>query len=207
MGRKALELTGKKFGRLMVIERSHKGKHGEINWLCLCDCGNHTKVRAANLINETTKSCGCYHKEKVSTHNMTGVPTFKSWESMKQRCTNQNSPDYFKYGGRGITICDRWLNSFDSFYEDMGLRPKGTTLDRIDNDGNYEPDNCRWATAIEQLSNRRNTARYMFGDSLKTARELSEISGMKIKTIRDRLYAGWSVEKAMFTPNRKAKLN
>lgn len=203
--RKTLDLSGKEFGRLKVIERSHLGKHGEIYWLCICRCGSYKKVRAYNLTSGLTKSCGCYHKEKVTIHNMTNSKTFNSWSSMKNRCNNPNSPDYFKYGERGIKICDKWLNNFNNFLSDMGERPKGTTLDREDNEGDYEPENCRWATTEQQLSNRRNTVRIDYRGSSKTIRELSDISGMKQKIIRDRLYAGWPVEKALFTPNRKAK--
>lgn len=200
-----LDLTGKKFGRWNVISLSHQNQKGLPYWKCVCDCGVKRVVRGVSLTCGESKSCGCYHKERVSTHNMTGLPTFKSWDSMKQRCTNANSPDYPKYGGRGITVCDRWLNSFDNFLEDMGQRPKSRTLDRKDNNGNYEPDNCRWATVAEQLSNRRNTVKTLYNDTMYTIRELSEISGLKEKIIRDRLYADWPIEKIMVTPSRKCK--
>jgi len=196
-------LIGKRFGRWLVEGLSHQDSNGLPYWHCICDCGARKAVRAASLLSGRSTSCGCYHKEKVSIHNMTGVPTFISWSSMKNRCTNQNSPDYYRYGGIGIKICDRWMNSFDNFLADMGERPKGLTLDRIDNEGDYTPENCRWATTIEQLSNRRNTVKIDYNGKKLTLRELSEISGMKIRVIRDRINAGWPTEKALFTKNRK----
>ena len=204
---KRKDLTGKIFGRWKVINFSHTNERHQAYWQCICDCGNAKAVKAASLVGGVSVSCGCYHKDRVTIHGMTKTITFKSWESMKQRCTNPNSPDYHKYGGRGIKVCDRWLNSFDSFLEDMGERPKARTLDRIDNEGNYEKSNCRWATTKDQLLNRRNTVKIEYIGSLKTIKELSEISGFKEKLIRDRLYAGWPIDKVISTPNRKAKLN
>lgn len=199
-----LELTGMVFGRLTVVgQAQEKGTRGEVNWHCQCSCGNRIVARAANLRRGSTQSCGCFHREQVSTHGMTGLPTFKSWESMKQRCTNPNSPDYSNYGGRGISVCERWRNSFDAFLSDMGDRPKGKTLSRIDNDGNYEPSNCTWATVLEQQRNTRVTRKALWDGRLCTIYELAEISGIAPKIIGDRLYAGWSVEKTMTTPSRK----
>ena len=137
---------------------------------------------------------------------MTGLPTFKSWESMKQRCTNPKAPDYDRYGGRGITICKRWLNSFDNFLEDMGQRPKGTTLDRKENENGYSKANCRWATPKEQLRNRRNTIKIELDGKLQSISEISENSGVSEKLIRDRFYAGWEIQRILKTPNRKRKL-
>lgn len=200
-----LDLTGKKFGRWTVLSFSHKDKTGAIHWHCLCECGKNRSVRTQSLMRGESTSCGCYHKEKVTTHNMTGLPTFKSWESMKQRCTNENSPDYHRYGERGIKICDRWINSFDAFLADMGIRPLGTSLERIDSDGNYEPLNCKWATSSEQNRNKRVTKRYLWDGEMRCFSELAEISGLKPAIISNRLNSGWSIEKTMSTPNRKEK--
>lgn len=200
-----LELSNKRFGRLVVVDRSHKGKRGEIFWLCQCDCGNTKTVRANQLTRGITKSCGCLHREAVTHHGMTGLPTFKSWESMKQRCLNPNAPDYAAYGGRGIQVCERWVNSFDTFLADIGNRPAGTTLDRIDPNGNYEPSNCRWADHKTQNSNKRITKRYAFNGKEMTTAEISEATGVQQRLIVDRLRAGWSLEEALSKPNRKAK--
>ena len=162
---KLIDLTGHQYGRLTVIRRAgHRGK--KVIWLCSCKCGGEARPTSANLRNGTTKSCGCLQIEtaaaaarKRSTvhgHNPTGKasPTYNSWHSMRARCTRASHKSYPNYGGRGITVCDRW-REFANFLSDMGERPDGMTLDRIDNDGNYEPLNCRWATASQQQQNKR----------------------------------------------------
>ena len=201
----SLDLVGSRFGRLVVLEKSqNKSKWGEIFWLCKCDCGNTKTVRANQLTRGVTKSCGCLQREAVTHHGMTKTPTFKSWESMKQRCLNQNSPDYSNYGGRGIQVCERWVSSFDTFLADMGDRPAGTTLDRIDPNGNYEPSNCRWASGKTQNNNQRATKRYLFNGKELTASEISELTGVQQRLIVDRMRAGWKIEDAVNKPNRKS---
>jgi len=153
-----INFTNKRFGKLIAIEPTDKRKRKYIVWKCKCDCGNFTEVASGDL--NKTKSCGCLLKEpKIFIHGHTcngkSSPTFKSWESMKQRCFNSKNHKYPIYGGRGIKVCDRWKDSFKNFLDDMGERPKGKTLDRINPDGNYEPLNCRWATNLEQRHNRR----------------------------------------------------
>ena len=166
MGKK-LNLTNKKFGRLTAIENTGKrGSNNRFIWLCKCECGKYKEVNSKDLLRKHTKSCGCLNNEKrtqtgksTKTHGHTcdrkQTLTYNSWMSMKYRCLNPKQKGYEYWGGRGITICERWMK-FENFLEDMGERPEGMTLDRIDNDGNYEHSNCKWSTLKEQNNNRRN---------------------------------------------------
>lgn len=152
-------MVGKKYNRLIVIKESDRSLTDKIRWLCKCDCGNYTIVQGSNLRSGHVKSCGCLSKESTAirstTHGMYGSPTHKAWIGMKARCNNPNIKHFKHYGGRGIKVCKQW-NKFESFYKDMGEKPEGLTLERIDTNGNYEPSNCKWATWKEQERNRTN---------------------------------------------------
>ena len=141
-----IDLAGKRFGKLTVLEEYGRDKSGQILWRCLCDCGQYTTVLRGNLRSGITKSCGCFAREQAkiahTTHGMKGTPVYRTWTSMNNRCTNINDEHYKYYGERGITVCKRWKNSFVLFLEDMGDRPKGKTIERINNDLGYFKENC-----------------------------------------------------------------
>jgi hypothetical protein len=158
---KLIDLTNQRFGRLTVIERDGYA-HKQSTWRCVCDCGNEKVTKSQNLRKGLTESCGCLHKERAAEAGQLtvkhghgyGTGTYKSWQGMWQRCTNENDVGYENYGAKGVMVCERW-REFEAFLEDMGERPKGLTLDRINPFGNYEPSNCRWADWFVQNNNKR----------------------------------------------------
>lgn len=202
----AKDLTGIRKGRLVAIRVAYKKNHRNV-WECQCDCGNKAYVDDGNFCFGTTVSCGCVKKENFEKvqqnhikHNQTKTETYKSWLAMKSRCYNVNNPRYNCYGDRNIKVCDRWLHSFENFLEDMGERPKGSSLDRIDVNGDYTPNNCRWATSFQQGNNRRNTKYLDFDGERKSLSEWSKLLGIKRNTLYSRLSSGWSIEKTLNTP-------
>lgn len=144
---------GKRFGALLVVIDCETTKPRYVT--VRCDCGVEKRLRLSNLVRGYTHSCGCRKGDGNITHGMTKSPEWRSWDSMKQRCFNPNATKYFNYGGRGITVCERWVDSSQNFFDDMGRRPAGYTLDRKDVNGNYEPENCKWSDSSEQNSNMR----------------------------------------------------
>lgn len=189
------DLTGVRCNRLVVIRYNGNGR-----WVCRCDCGNETRVRTYYLVRGKVTSCGCLNTK----HGMFNTTEYKTWANMLDRCYNTNCRHYKNYGGRGITVCDRWRD-FKSFYEDMGDRPgKGYSLDRIDNSRGYEKSNCRWTTIDYQANNRRGNHMVTFNDETHTLSEWSRIVNIEFHVLFNRLSnMGWSVEKSFTTPVRK----
>lgn len=196
-----LNLTGQMFGRWTVGEGpTEANARGEIFWPCTCSCGTKRLVKAGSLTSGKSKSCGCYHKEQVTLHGQTGTKTFKSWDSMLQRCLNPNAPDYRRYGGRGIRVDPRWVASYDAFVSDMGQRPEGSSLDRVDVNGNYGPENCRWSTRSGQQRNKRNTPMLEWNGATLSWADWADRTGIPSKHIGWRLSKGWTVERTLTTP-------
>lgn len=198
-----IDLTGSRFGRLVTL-RYVGGRR--MSWACACDCGKNSHVPGANLRKGKTSSCGCLKAQKLAAglhtlHGIYGTRAAKSWMAMIQRCTNPNDTSYARYGGAGITVCDRW-RSLATFVADMGQPPEGMTLDRWpDQKGNYEPDNCRWATPRQQAENRSTTNIIVFRGREYTTRQLSEETGVPYERLRRRLFRdGMDIERAVAEP-------
>lgn len=158
---KLIDLTGKRFTKLTVIERVKNDEWGNVRWLCKCKCGNFRTARGAYLRGGFVRSCGCLGRGGPQIHGMCDTSEYRAWDNAKSRCYNPKNSMYKYYGGRGIRMCDRWLHSFENFYTDMGRRPgPGYSIERSDNDSDYTPDNCVWATAKEQAGNTRRNRRF-----------------------------------------------
>jgi len=198
------DITGQKFGRLLTISPAYS-KNDRWYWNFLCDCGNKTTKNGKDVRAGHTKSCGCQRlNPDIKTHGMTKSPTYKSWCKIKERCNNPKVINYPRYGGRGITVCDRWVNSFENFYADMGERPANTSIDRIDNSGNYEPFNCRWASLKTQANNARSNRIIEYHGESHTLSEWCDIKGINYNTFCGRFFRGWSIERAFTQPVRKS---
>lgn len=197
-------LLGVRFGRLVVECLGKLDGRNRYVW-CRCDCGNRKEIAVASLRRGKSNSCGCLNSELASerrrTHGQSKGATYHTWIGMKQRCYAPTNPAYAHYGARGITVCERWLLSYETFVEDMGLRPSGCSLDRIDNDGPYSPENCRWATAKAQALNRRSNQRYDLNGQRLTIREIADVTGIPYQRLRSRLVdLRWTVERAVTQP-------
>ena len=197
-----IDLTGQRFGRLVVVSRA-ESKNQRTMWNCVCDCGKKVVVGSKDIRNGKTKSCGCYHKDNYAQpprmigrknpsykHGGTGTKLYWIWSSMVQRCTNENDKRFQMYGARGITVCDEWLNGFGAFCEwaMMNGYSEGLSIDRIDNDGNYCPENCRWTDSVVQSNNRRNNIMITRNNETHTLSEWARIKKLPYKTILERYY-------------------
>lgn len=198
-------LTGQRFGRLVVVERKAHSTRRSAHWATRCDCGTETIVRGSHLTMGKIVSCGCHRRERtiaVSTvHGMSKSSEFNIWMKIKGRCCNKSNRAYQDYGGRGVRVCDAWLDSFEAFLSDMGPRPSPKhSIDRIDNAGNYEPSNCRWSTAKEQARNRRSNWKIDYDGESHFITDLAARSVVSTRAFVSRIKAGWPVHNALVTP-------
>jgi hypothetical protein len=206
---KKSNLSGLVFGRLKVLEQTDlRSKDGSIKWLCSCSCGTICTVPSVNLVRGNTSSCGCLQKELagqngkkfLTTHAQSYSPVYPIWAMMVQRCTNPKNVNFHKYGGRGITVCDKWL-TFEGFYADMGDRPtENHSIERIKNNGNYEPSNCKWATVQEQANNTRRNKIITYKGETNTIAMMARKYNLRYGQLYHRLRQGWSVDKSIETP-------
>ncbi len=197
LSRWAKDERGKIYGRWTVIEFARSDSRG-IHWVCRCECGTIASVWGADLRHGSSRSCGCGRNRS---HGMHESQEYATWEAMKQRCYNKNHNAYRYYGGRGIVICKRWLQSFINFFDDMGPKPfPSASIDRLDNDGPYSPKNCRWATNLEQGQNTSKTRMLTYNGETLCLREWARRIGIAHGTLHQRLKRGWSLEKSLATP-------
>lgn len=196
-----------RFGRLLVV-----GQVDDVTFLATCDCGNSIICLGRNLRSTSVSSCGCLRKEMLRLgpiaarkHGMHLSRTYCSWQHIKRRCNNRAAREYPHYGGRGIAVCSRWMNSFENFLEDMGEVPPDMSIDRINNDGNYEPSNCRWATPRQQALNKRSNCVLTFKGKTMTVTEWADKLGMIAHSLQNRIGRGWSTERALTTPVNQKK--
>lgn len=208
-----IDLTGQRFGRLVVIERIKNDEKGYVQWLCQCDCGNKIKVFSNNLRKGNTKSCGCLRKDKAkeifTKHKKCNSRLYVVWRDMKRRCTNPHSKDFINYGARGIKVCKDWENfkifeewAIKNGYDEKAQKGK-CTLDRINNNGNYQPNNCRWVTAKEQANNRKSNHYITINNKTHTIAQWAEIYQIKPYIITNRIRRNWNEIDAVITPLKK----
>ncbi len=207
-----IDLTGQRFGKLVVQQCVRSESRYRLIWGCICDCGNSKEVYASLLRNGKTQSCGCLRKEQATlfsqghrvnvTHGMSKTKVFSIWKAMNLRCYNPNNSSYKEYGGRGITVCDRWRGKegLEAFLIDMGHPPTDKhSLDRIITDGNYDPSNCRWATSKQQARNRRDNRILEYAGNKMCVADWADLLNVNHEIIRGRIKLGWSAERIFQT--------
>lgn len=205
----AKQMQGRTYGRLTVIGLDRTlDSRSKVRTLIrvLCSCGTIKVVDPHSVIRGRSSSCGCLNaqlsSERRRSHGMTGTPTHRIWVGMVRRCYDHQATSYQRYGAKGVRVCDRWRNSFENFLSDMGERPGGMTLDRIDNSRGYEPGNCRWATVAEQARNRTDNHSLTFNGRTMVMTDWAKEIGISVFTLAGRLRSGWPVDRALTTPVR-----
>lgn len=177
---KLINLVGQRFGRWVVVAEDGRASDGKAAWLCICECGKRRTVSGGSLRRGLSKSCGCLnleHLKERAIHGLAETPTYSIWLGIRQRCMNPKSRSWIKYGGRGITLCERWMD-YLNFLKDMGPRPHGMSIERVDNGGNYDPNNCVWATSKTQSYNKRNTRKIPLNGRFVTLDAYMDATGM-----------------------------
>jgi len=197
-----VDLTNKVFGRLTVISRA-ENKGIATAWHCKCECGSDVITTGGRLGNGSTKSCGCLQKElassRVASHRLSRTREHKIWGGMRNRCNNPKNGSYYRYGGRGITVCAEW-DSFEQFLEDMGHAPDGTSIERINNNEGYSKSNCKWAGTKEQGKNKRNAVMLEYKGEKASLATFAEKYGIPVKRLSARLIQGWTIDDAITIP-------
>lgn len=199
---KIADMTGQRFGRLVVLNRTETQSKGHTAyWNCRCDCGKEKLVSSTALKGGYTKSCGCLKRELLSNSRSHDKRLYQVWQDMKQRCSNPNNKYYHRYGARGISVCAEWLESYDDFYTWAVAHDyaRGLQIDRINNDGNYTPDNCRWATPKENTGNRSVCLQISYNGETHNAKEWAKITGIPARTIVGRYHTGKPPEEILKT--------
>ena len=203
-------IVGRVFGRLTVLSRSPEiGRQGQTRWICRCVCGTEKTIYRTSLFNGSTQSCGCLKRENNilfrnrTTHGKTHTPVYQVWTNILTRCRNKKSTRWHRYGGRGITMCERWM-TFENFYADMGDPPEGMELDRIDNDKGYSFDNCRWATRTQQANNRSNNTLIAYNGRTQTIAQWAHETGVHERTLSWRHNHGW-LPPELFQPVKRRR--
>ena len=209
------DFSNKRFGRLIVIKRVDNNKFKQVQWLCKCDCGNEKIITANALRSGNTKSCGCLKKEQdyiniaQKTHNMSNTRLYNIWRGMKNRCNSSTGKRHKFYHDKGIKVCEEWKNSFQIFYDwaiNNGYNDN-LSIDRIDNDKGYYPNNCRWTNSIQQNNNQSNNIRLLYKGKEYSIKELAEQNNIKRATLYERIKRGWAIEKAITVPVNKGRLD
>lgn len=199
---KKVDLTGMRCGRLTVLKECDARKNKSVVWLCQCDCGNQVFVSAKHLTTQAVKSCGCLKHEQPTKHGLSQSRLYRIYHGMIERCYYQKHIGYDNYGARGVWVCEEWKNDFSSFANwalENGYSDE-LSLDRINCDGGYCPQNCRWVDCFVQQRNKHNNRRYIYNNQYLTVAELAEIGGLNYHTLTSRLNRGWDVQKAVETP-------
>lgn len=203
-----INLAGKKFARWLVIKRVDSEGNKSPHWLARCDCGIERKVRGNHLRSKASRSCGCFNREKASRlnfiHGMKGTETYACWKGMRGRCNTKSNSGFKNYGARGVRVCSRWKD-FCLFLNDMGVRPPGLTIERIDNEQGYSPENCRWASRLEQNQNTRTVRLLTHNGQTMSMSAWGRELMISRRTISNRISWGWSVERALTMPARSIR--